>query len=60
MMIRMMSNRERERERLNENLKRKYIRAFNWMIDNRIRFHPFLDKAIRRALKKRGVPFLDD
>lgn len=58
--IRLMSDRERERERLNENLKRKYILAFNWLIDNRIPFHPFLDKAMRKALTKRGVPFLDE
>ncbi len=56
--IKLMS--ERESERLREDLKDKYIRSFNWMIDNRIRFHPFLDKAMRRALTKRGVPFLDE
>lgn len=59
-LIRLTSNRERERERLNDDLKDKYIRSFNWLIDNRISFHPFLDKAMRRALTKRGVPFLDE
>jgi hypothetical protein len=51
---------ERESERLRDDLKAKYIRSFNWLIDNRIQFHPFLDTAMRRALTKRGVPFLDD
>lgn len=54
--IRFQSEREREREWLNDDLKDKYIRAWNWLIDNRIRFHPFLNTAMNRALKKRGVP----
>lgn len=58
--IRLTIENERESERLRDDLKEKYIRSFNWLIDNRIPFHPFLDKAMRRALTKRGVPFLDE
>lgn len=58
--IRLTSDFEREREWLNDDLKAKYIRSFNWLIDNRTRFHPFLDKAMRRALIKRGAPLIDE
>lgn len=58
--IKIVSNTERESERLRDDLKDKYIRSFNWLIDNRIPFHPFLDGAMRKALTKRGVPFLDE
>lgn len=47
---------ERESERLNADLCGKYKRAWNWLIDNGIKFHPFLCTAMDRALRKRGVP----
>lgn len=51
---------ERESERLNADLCGKYKRAWNWLIDNRIKFHPFLCTAMDRALRKRGVPIESD